>query len=33
VKTGELYPYLKMVHELESMTGLQARMPYSFKFN
>jgi protease IV len=33
VKTGELYPYLKMVHELESMVGLQARMPYTFKFN
>ena len=33
MKTGELYPYLKIFQELGSCTGLQARMPYSIKIN
>ena len=33
IKTGELYPYLKMVREIESYVGIQARIPYTIEMN
>ncbi|MBR9998283.1 MAG: signal peptide peptidase SppA [Cyclobacteriaceae bacterium] len=33
LKTGDLYPYLEIVRDLDSYIGLQARMPYTFKLN
>jgi protease-4 len=33
IKTGELYPYLKVLKEIENYMGIQARIPYSIEIN
>jgi protease-4 len=33
IKTGDLYPYLEKIRDLDSYIGIQARMPFQIEMN